>query len=333
MGKIDTCTKDYVRDNTIFADIFNQFIYKGEQKITPEQLRSVDTTEISVPYGIAGSGVPTQKYRDHLKILTVKEDQAAVYMLLGVENQSKINYAMPVKCMVYDALNYAAQVEKIVKSHKAERDKKRNKRNEEHVKQKDDPQKNERKVTSGEYLTGFYKEDFLVPVVTLVVYFGANEWDGPRNLHQMFAIQNEELLALIPDYRINLLTPQGMSDEEIEQFRTDFREVILFCKYMGDKKKLAEIIKKESGYKNMERKAIRVIEEIANVRIKVEEKEGKGNMCEGLQGIIDDAAEEARMKMSLLIQNLRKDGREGDIDKMCLDKDYYDQLLKEYKIK
>lgn len=220
MGKIDTCTKDYVRDNTIFADIFNQFIYKGEQKITPEQLRSVDTTEISVPYGIAGSCEPTQKYRDHLKILTVKEDQAAVYMLIGVENQSKINYAMPVKCMVYDALN-----------------------------------------------------------------------------------------------------------------RTDFREVILFCKYMEDKKKLAEIIKKESGYKNMERKAIRVIEEIANVRIKVEEKEGKGNMCEGLQGIIDDATEEVRMKMSLLIQNLRKDGREGDIDKMCLDKDYYDQLLKEYKIK
>ena len=69
MGKIDTCTKDYVKDNTIFADIFNHFLYEGEQRIAPEALLAVDTTKISVPYGADGVGAPVQKYRDHLEIL------------------------------------------------------------------------------------------------------------------------------------------------------------------------------------------------------------------------------------------------------------------------
>lgn len=34
----------------------------------------------------------------------------------------------------------------------------------------------------GEYLSGFYKEDRISPVVTLVVHFGAEEWDGPVSL-------------------------------------------------------------------------------------------------------------------------------------------------------
>lgn len=297
MGRIDTCTKDYVKDNTIFADIFNHFIYQGEQKISPENLRAVDTTKISVPYGADGANAPVQKYRDHLKILTAKTDQSAVYLLLGIENQGEIHYAMPVKCMVYDALDYASQVEKAAKSHRDAKQKEQNKKEEKSGKLgEEDERRGSIKVTSGEYLTGFYKEDRLIPVVTLVIYFGANEWDGPRNLHQMFAVQDEKLLALMPDYKINLLAPREMSDEEIEQFQTDFREVMLFCKYMKDKEKLSELLNKNQAYRSMDQKAIRLIEAVANTKIQVNEKEAKGNMCEGLQGIIDDAIQEEKKK-------------------------------------
>ena len=46
MGRLDTCTKDYVEDNNVFADIFNYFLYEGEQRIRPELLMSVDTAEM-----------------------------------------------------------------------------------------------------------------------------------------------------------------------------------------------------------------------------------------------------------------------------------------------
>ena len=55
-----------------------------------------------------------------------------------------------------------------------------------------------RKRTSGEYLSGFYKEDVLKPVVTLVIHFGADEWDAPLSLHEMMGSQNEKSDALCP---------------------------------------------------------------------------------------------------------------------------------------
>lgn len=71
----------------------------------------MDTTEVAVPYGKDKKKTipyPVQKYRDELKLFHAMEDGKAVYVLLGVENQSEIHYAMPIKDMVYDALGYAS---------------------------------------------------------------------------------------------------------------------------------------------------------------------------------------------------------------------------------
>ena len=51
MGEQDTLTKSYVQDTTVFADIFNMFLHDGKQVITPESLRELDTTAITIPYG------------------------------------------------------------------------------------------------------------------------------------------------------------------------------------------------------------------------------------------------------------------------------------------
>lgn len=51
LGKLDTEGKQYVNSSRIFADAFNYLIYGGEQVIDPTKLRSVDTTEIAIPYG------------------------------------------------------------------------------------------------------------------------------------------------------------------------------------------------------------------------------------------------------------------------------------------
>jgi hypothetical protein len=212
MGKKDTVTKDYIKDKNIFADAFNYLIYDGEPVIQPEKLYPLDTTIIGVPYGSDGAEVPVQKYRDEFKYLAAMEDDSAIYLLLGEEAQANIHYAMPVKDMLYDALEYAAQVEKASKSHR-EALKKRIA---------------EKKPSSGEYLSGFYKEDRLIPVITLVMYFGAEEWDGPISIHEMLSVKDSKIVSLVPDYRIHLISPMSLSDEEINKFSTNLREVLLF---------------------------------------------------------------------------------------------------------
>ena len=58
----------------IFADAFNFYLYGGRQVLHPEQLRELDSTELSYPFGADGRGEPVQKYRDVLKSAVFMED-------------------------------------------------------------------------------------------------------------------------------------------------------------------------------------------------------------------------------------------------------------------
>lgn len=110
MGMADTVTKEYMRGNKVFADAFNYLIYDGEQVVKPALLQELDTTEIAIPFALDENESPTedvvQKYRDVLKSTVIMQDSRASYILLGVENQTEIHYAMPVRNIIYDALQY-----------------------------------------------------------------------------------------------------------------------------------------------------------------------------------------------------------------------------------
>ena len=53
-------------------------------------------------------------YRDILK----KSCKGMQYLLLGIENQSDIHYAMPIRNMIYDAIAYDEQLTSIRKKHR-----------------------------------------------------------------------------------------------------------------------------------------------------------------------------------------------------------------------
>ncbi len=109
--KADTITKAYVQDASIFADIFNYYVYQGRQVIEPEQLKERDSTKIALPYGADGAVVPVQKFRDVQKLYAAMTDGKIEYVLYGVENQRRVHFAMPVRNGLYDMLDYAGQVE------------------------------------------------------------------------------------------------------------------------------------------------------------------------------------------------------------------------------
>ena len=279
MGQKDTITKDYMKDNAVFADVFNHLMYEGESVIKPENLRSLDTTETVISQGGEnGKIIPLQRLRDEYKGLALMEDGETIYLLLGIENQSEIHYAMPVKSMIYDAMEYAGQVDETNKKHRKERT------NSTYGKS----------ISPGEFLSGFYKDDVLVPVVTLVVYFGADKWDAPRSIHEMFDEKNERVLKYVPDYTINLIVPAEMTDNEINRFKTDFREVMLYIKYSKDKKHLNEIVSEDERFKKMDLKTARVISKITGIKYKVEKGDESVSMCQALEELREDARIEGR---------------------------------------
>ena len=299
MGTADIVTKEYMRENTVFADAFNYLIYNGKKVIDPAKLTEIDSTEIALPFGNAEKvkaekkrkeqeaewssvknesvrkkntsrvGVKmdaVQKYRDVFKSMVIKQDEKTSYVLLGIENQTDVHYAMPVRNAIYDALQYGRQVADIAADHR------RNK--------KDFPGK-----SNGEYLSGFFKEDHIRPVITLVIHFGAEEWDGPLSLHEMMATRDMEILSFVENYRIHLIDPAKLTEEELNKFSTSLKEVMGYIKYSKDKEKLMEFLRTDTR-KTIEMNAARVIKTITNTPIEVSEEMEEIEMCKAIEDLI-----------------------------------------------
>ena len=309
MGTADIVTKEYMRENTVFADAFNYLIYNGKKVIDPAKLTEIDSTEIALPFGNAEKvkaekkrkeqeaewssvknesvrkkntsrvGVKmdaVQKYRDVFKSMVIKQDEKTSYVLLGIENQTDVHYAMPVRNVIYDALQYGRQVADIAADHR------RNK--------KDFPGK-----SNGEYLSGFFKEDHIRPIITLVIHFGAEEWDGPLSLHEMMATRDMEILSFVENYRIHLIDPAKLTEEELNKFSTSLKEVMGYIKYSKDKEKLMKFLRKDT-HKTIEMNAARVIKTITNTPIEVSEEMEEIEMCKAIEDLILESEEKGEKK-------------------------------------
>ena len=71
-----------------------------------------------------------------------------------------------------------------------------------------------------------------MPVITLVISLSTEEWDGPLTLHEMLSVENKELLAFVPNYRLNLLAPNKI--EDFGQFRTELGVLFECIKHKQD---------------------------------------------------------------------------------------------------
>lgn len=284
--KADTITKDYVKDANVFADIFNYYIYGGRQVILPEQLTERDSTKIALPYGADGAVVPVQRFRDVQKLYAAMTDGKMEYVLYGAENQAEIHYAMAVKNNLYDALEYAGQVEEAARSHRKEM--KRKKKQGETSDEED-----RKKPNAGEFLSGFWAEDRLIPSITVTIFFGSEEWDGPLSLFEMMDVSDPDVLACMDNYRVRLIAPAQMSDEEIMKFQSSLREVMLFIKYSGDKENLIRILKaNEKRFREVERRAADVIEAITNSGINYDKNEEAVDVCQAIQEMRKESLKE-----------------------------------------
>lgn len=217
-----------------------------------------------MPYGGAeGAEQPVQKMRDVIKSVTAMTDKRAAYLLLAIEAQSHVHYAMAVKNMVYDALQYAKQVEKAIVSHKLSGDYKG--------------------VESDEFLSGFMKGDHLIPVVTLTILFDPKTWDAPVSIHEMFGTQDVKLLSLVPDYRINLIAPASMEDSNFDKFKTTLKEVLSFIKYSSDKDKLGEVLAAGEGFHHLGRSEVDVLNVCVGAKLTIKEGEEAIDLCKALE--------------------------------------------------
>lgn len=259
MGKMDDATNYMMENNRYFADAVNCIILKSGHHITSESLAEISSTN--------GTFVKSQKnrkpsyekrMRDLRKLVKEKDENKYLVYIAGLENQTEINRIMPVRNMLYDAIDYNNQARKKVKS-------------------------------VDDAIKGLPDDAYILPVLTVVINFSGRKWDQPLNLHELYEPSSKDkwLMEFIPDYRINLIDPHTMSDEEIEKSDSGFREVLYAVKYSADKNKFSEVVLNSSRFENLDEYAKTFLEIYSDLEIPVNEKGGY-NMCQAVREMKED---------------------------------------------
>ena len=278
MGKSDLASKNWLQDRRRYADLFNGVIFGGRQMIQAEELEPISGEADVILTDKDGKEQKIQRYRD----IVMKWKKGIHLAVCACENQKNVHYAMPVRIMLYDGLSYVNQMDQIWKLHEQD--------------------KSTKNVESEEWLSKFRRDDRLIPVISIVFYYGSKEWDAATSLYDMldFPEGSEEINLLeeyIPNYRINLLDAGKV--EHVERFKTDLQELFQMLKYREEKEKLAQYVTDHRDYfGNIDRDTFLAFGEFLqagkfwkNIIPKTNQNGGKIDMCKALQDLYDEGVE------------------------------------------
>ena len=191
-------------------------------------------------------------------------------MLFAIEEQSDIHYAMPLKVLNGDAAFYDKQWSGIRREHKRKKD-----------------------LSGAEYISGFGREDSLVPVLSVVLYFGEQEWDGPLCLKEMMDLSTlpEEVREKIADYPVHLIDVRRYP--HAERFRTDLKLVFGFLQRASEPEELTEFIEENTKeFSSLTEDAYDMIASMSKTGELKELKKDVGqedyNMCKAIDMMVAD---------------------------------------------
>ena len=278
MGKKDIALARYFEDEDRYADLINGYVFSGEQVVSGSDILEKNILVTGV-LGTVRKWFAVQKYRDAVKRVVMGMN----FAVIALEHQDLVHYGMPVRVMLEDAAGYDEQMRRIQKRNRKARG-----------------------LSRGEFLGGFRKEDRLNAIFTIVLYYGAEPWDGAGDLYSLINFEEipEGLKNLFNNYRLHVLEVRRFKD--IDQFNTDLREVFGFIGFSGDKTAVRNYVaENRDSFEQLSEDAYDVIavmahsKELEDVKERYREKGGKINMCEAIRGMIEDGRLEGRREGKL----------------------------------
>lgn len=264
--KPDIVLKAYWNRNAEFADLFNALLYDGNPVIQEMELEERDT-ESSIVLQTESNSKTEQTTRDLFKVVMTAENTQ--YVLLGIENQQNIHYAMALRDLEYCTYSYIKQYEKIKERY---------------------PRK--KGLCGNEFLSHMRKTDKLIPVITVVIYYGDEEWDGAKSLYGMMDIP-EEVKPFVNDYKMNLIEVRNTN---LVFHNKNNRDLFHLFHVMCDKEKSSKDRKREvieyAEKNQVDSSVLRTIASVNGVSIETLEKKEDDVMLSMFKELKDEAEKE-----------------------------------------
>lgn len=307
--KADTILKNFWKNNERFADLFNAALFDGEPVLKAEDLSEVDT-DVSSLLKFNSHAETVQKVLDVVKKIAYGVD----FVIWGLESQQKIHYAMPLRHMIGDAFSYLKEYNEIAKGNR----------------------KDKNFSSSDEFLSNFKKTDRLHPMITLCVYYGDTDWDGPLCLTDMLEIP-DKIKPLVSDYKMNLVELKKSNDMKFHNDGVNMVFDLSRSIYERNYDKINKIYKDcmvptEIG---LVIGAITESQELINQALENEKRTGgQMNMCTALEELKKEGIQEgeikATIKMSKKFNVSKEDTMKNIINEFSLTENKAQEYIEKY---
>lgn len=315
MGKKNIVFNEYISQNERFADLFNGVVFKGRQVVNPGLLEEID----SKAWRAKGEKQSYHEYvRDNVKIWSYQNRR----FVLALEPEESLHFALPVKYMNYESIQYDREYKSLIRRHRIKKD-----------------------LKSTEFISGFAETDVLMPVITIGIYLGKKKWSAAASLHEMVKMHEipkeirDDIRPFFNQFHVNLVDIHQLKTSEI--FTTDLREVFGFLMRQTDKKALRQYVKNNKNFRCLREDAYEVIAVYSRsdeLEIRKQEfccEEGF-NMCTAIKEMIEDGKVEGRIEgreqVSRLVYRLLEEGRTEELYRSLEDEECQLKLLEEYGI-
>ena len=270
------------------------FQCSGDRTLDQATVSDAAGTEIQIEKSRPRPGRRRDTKAKLMRDVKMQLRSGTVLQVLAVENQSYINYGMPIRIMGYDAAEYNRQM------------KERRQRVSALWKQVESSGQYDSlaiPVTYAEYMSGILKTDRLHPVYTICLYSGTETWDGPRTLSDMmgFRAETDPLREYFSDYPANLFCVN--EQKEFECFHTELRELLRAMNYRKDKRKFLSL-EKDERYAHLSKETWEAIaimtgrsffeENMEIYKSQNENQREEYDMCQALREIREDFFNEGK---------------------------------------
>ncbi|MBR0459959.1 MAG: Rpn family recombination-promoting nuclease/putative transposase [Victivallales bacterium] len=270
MGRLDYWAKIFFQKPEIFAALFNGYLFQGKNVISPSELVPQSSKEVFTSK--KSKQLFLQRERDLLFQVAYKQGTDCSYLLLGLEAQAFPDASMPLRCMLYDAINYSMQLEKI--------------------------QSKQAKLHPGDnakpFLNGLPDNERLTPIITLVIALTDDPWPRTRELHELLALPNPNLVQYIANYRINLITPATMSEADIQLYGKELEAVLLAARAASDRKALKNVATSHDAFHSLNMDTARLIMEITQLDFSIQDKKENIDMAKQIVSFSEYFRQEGR---------------------------------------
>lgn len=281
MGEINDTLCDYFSNAEYSADFWNGTEFWQKELVAASRLTRCDREYYRKR---RRKGKTTSMRRDVLMHHDCKPN-----ILLGMELMSTIDYTIPVRVMDYEAQEIKRQLRDI------------SRKNWQNAKGKKGYW-----AHSGEFLSGVRKVDRILPVHTVVLYCGMEDYDGAEDVLGLMNPDSKDLAVSLTSYPVKIYSLKNLSEE---RFQTSLREIVAVFKRSSDREAVLE-------YYNLHKDRFQRLDELSiramGALIGREDlsffpqEEGGLDMCKAFQDAIEEGKRERSVEaIKSLMVNLK----------------------------